>query len=342
MLMQRRFCMLAVLCLAVLAAPISRTMAQGTSPDKYFPEGADSVIQLNLNQLMGSKLLHQGIPLLVSKYGESVLKMATPFIPDDNPAKGMLEGLGPTLKEVVTEDKVTEGMTNAKMFLGNFTFALNSKEEVGGVPNFVMSLTSPMLQASMVEQFVPMMEQSGQVEVKTETVDGITVHEIKPKQSPMAFHMAVPEDGVIVFSVSKDVLVKTVKNKGKNQVDPKLKELLTQRKNTYTLFMAALAPKNKADEFKHFVANLTLDNNVNGNVNVVCANEEAAKAKAKEANESFEGAVATIVGFADDHPELKPLSDSLKKVKAEVSGSNITMKMSVNGDELIKAMKAAK
>lgn len=341
MSMRRSLSLMAVLCLALVSLQPARVLAQGPSPDKYFPEGTDVVIQLNLNQLMSSGLLKKGIPLVVKKYGETVVGMMANFVPDDN-VKKMMQDIAPELKNKVTEEAVGQVMDMAKGFVKEFAVAINSKEEVNGAPQMMITLGIPILTSSQVEQFIPLLQGSGQLEVKSEEVGGVTIYEIKPNTAPMSFYMAVPEDGLMAFSITKDVLTKTLKNKGKNNVDPKFKDLLSQRKSSYTLFVAGLAPKNQADDFKHFVANLTIDKDVNGNVVVVCQDEDKAKAKAKEANESFESAVATIVGFADDHPELKPLSESLKKVKAEVNGANINMKMFVNGDDLIKAMKDSK
>lgn len=329
------------LCAALCLLQPASVLAQGASPDKYFPEGTDMVVQLNLSQLMGSTLLKRGIPLVVRKYGENVLNMASNFVPDDN-AKKMMQDLAPQLKDKVTEEAVGQVMGMAQGAVKEFTVAINSKEEVNGVPQVVMTLGIPALKGDQVDQVIPLMQASGQVEVKSEDVGGVTVYEIKPMNAPMPFYAAVPEDGLMVMSISKEIISKTLKNKGKATIDPKFKELLSQRKNSYTLFVAGLAPKKQADDFKNFVATLTIDKDINGNVNVVCTDADKAKEKAKEANEHFESAVASVIGFADDHPELKPLSDSLKKVKAEVNGSNITMKMSVSGDEIIKAMKDAK
>lgn len=341
MLNRRWFSLMALWCLTLVSLQGSKALAQGPSPDKYLPDGTDIVVQVNLNQLMGSSLLQKGIPLVVKKYGEDVMNLAANFIPDDN-TKKMVQDMAPELKNRVTEEAVGQVMNMGKSFVKEFVFAANMKEEVNGAPQVVMSLGIPMLNAAQVEQFVPLIQGSGQVELKTHEVDGVTIYEMKPQTAPAAFFMAVPEDGIMVMSITKDILVKTLKNKGKAKVDPKLSDLLSQRKNTYTLFVASLAPKNKADELKHFVANLTLDKDITGNAMMTCVSAEKAKEHAKEANEQFEGAMGTLVGFADDHPELKPLSEALKKVKAEVNGSDISMKLSVKGDDLLKAMKDAK
>jgi len=341
MSLHRKLYQLAVLCVALVALQPGMVAAQGTTPDKYFPEGTDTVIQINLNQLMGSSLLKKGIPLVVTKYGETAINMISNFVPDEN-AKKMMENMGPELKNIVTEDAVGNFMMMGKEFVREFTISMNSKEEVGNIPNMVMTLGVPTVNASMVEGFIPMMSGSGQMEVKEEKVGDVTVYEMKQTQQPMPFYMAIPEDGVVVMSISKEVMTKAIKNKGKTQVAAAFKPLLAQRKNTYTVFAAGLAPKNKADELKHFVATLTIDKDVNGNVDVACVNEEKAKEHAKEASENFESAVAMIVNFAEDHPELKPLSESLKKVKANVTGSNINMKLNINGDSVIKALKSAK
>lgn len=332
---------MAFLCVALLALQPARVVAQGPTPDKYFPEGTDMVFQINLNQLMGSSLLQKGIPLVVKKYGESVINMVSPFVPDEN-VKKHLQDLAPELKNQVTEEAVGQVMNMAKNFVKEFTVAINTKEEVNGVPQIMMTLGIPMLNAAQVEQFIPLMQQSGQVEIKSEQVGGVMIYEMKPQNAPQAFFAAIPEDGMLVMSITKDILTKTLKNKGNGKLDPKFKELLGQRKNTQTLFVAALAPKKQADDFKHFVATLTIDKDINGNANFVCTDADKAKEKAKEANESFESAVSMIIGLADDHPELKPLSESLKKVKAEVNGANISMKLSIKGDEVLKAMKDAK
>ncbi|HQR06428.1 MAG TPA: hypothetical protein PLN21_06375 [Gemmatales bacterium] len=341
MLKRSKLSLIAVMCVALLSLQPSLALAQGPSPDKYLPEGADMVVQLNLNQLMGSTLLQKGIPLVVKKYGEDVMNMVSNFVPDDN-AKKMMQDLAPELKNKVTEEAVSQMMTMAKGFVKEFVFSANMKEEVNGAPQIVMSLGIPVLTAATVDQFLPLIQGSGQMDVKTHEVDGVTVYEMKPNTAPAAFFMAVPEDGIMVMSITKDILVKTLKSKGKAKVDPKLAELLSQRKNSYTLFVASLAPKNKADELKHFVANLTIDKDINGSAMMVCVDADKAKEHAKEANETFESAVATIVGFADDHPELKPISEALKKVKAEVNGSTINMKLSIKGDDIINAMKASK
>lgn len=340
MLMKCSMRLLTLACAAMLLLNPARSLAQGVSADKYFPEGTDTVIQLNLNQLMGSRLLAKGIPLVVKKYGENVMSMMANFVPDDN-VKKMMQDMAPELKNHVTEEAVSRAMEAGKEAVRDFTVAINSKEEINGIPQLTICMGIPAVNAAMVEQFVPMMQGSGQIEVKSEEIGGVTVFEMKPNTAPMAFYMAVPEDGMMVMSISKDTLTKTIKNKGKNNVNPEFKALLAQRKNSYTLFAAGLAPKNRPGE-KHFVATLTVDKDINGNVNVECEDADKAKEKAKEANEHFEGAVSSIKDFADDHPELKPLSESLKKVKAEVTGSSIKMNLSVNGDDLIKAMKDAK
>lgn len=332
---------MAILCVALLSLQPSLAVAQGPSPDKYLPEGADMVVQVNLSQLMGSTLLQKGIPLVIRKYGEDVMNIVANFVPDDN-TKKMIQDLAPELKNKVTEEAVTQMMTMAKGVVKEFVFSANMKEEINGAPQIVMTLGIPILTAAQVDQFIPLISGSGQVELKTHEVDGVTVYEIKPNTAPASVFLSVPEDGIMVVSITKDILVKTLKNKGKAKVDPKMAELLSQRKSSYTLFVASLAPKNKTDELKHFVANLTVDKDVNGSAMIACVDEDKAKQHAKEANEHFEQAVATIVGFADDHPELKPLSEALKKVKAEVNGSNISMKLSAKGDELLKGLKDSK
>lgn len=332
---------MAILCMALISLQPSQVLAQGPSPDKYFADGADMVVQVNLSQLMGSSLLQKGIPLVVKKYGEDVMNMVSNFVPDDN-TKKMMQDLGPELKNKVTEEAVSQMMNMGKGFVKEFVFSANMKEEVNGAPQVVMSLGIPILTAAQVDQFIPLIQGSGQVDLKTHDVDGVTIYEIKPNTAPASFFMAIPEDGIMVMSITKDILAKTLKNKGKSKVDPKLAELLTQRKSSYTLFVASLAPKNKVDELKHFVATLTVDKDISGNAQMACVDADKAAAHAKEANENFESAVATIVGFADDHPELKPISEALKKVKAEVNGSNISMKLSIKGDDILKAMKDSK
>jgi hypothetical protein len=341
MKLHRKLCQLAVFCVALVALQPSLARAQGPQPDKYFPEGTDMVISINLNQMMGSNLLKKGIPLLVQKYGEKAINMVSNFVPDENQRK-MMEQIAPELKNMVTEESVDTFMKMGKEQVREFTIAMNTKEEVGNIPNMVMTFGAPMLTSAMVEQFAPMMTATGQLELKEEKVGDVTVYEMKQQQQPMPFYIAIPEDGLMVMSISKEVMAKAIKSKGKTNVAADFKPLWAQRKNSYSIFAAGLAPKNKEDEIKNFVAHLTLDKDVNGAVEVLCTSEEKAKEHAKEASESFESAVESIVNFANDHPELKPLADSLKKVKAEVSGNKINMKLNINGDAVIKAMKDAK
>jgi len=312
--------------------------ARATDPDKYFPDGTDMVVQINLNQLLGASLLHKGIPLVVKKYGEDALNMGANFVPDDN-AKKMMQDLAPELKEKVTEEAVTQFMMMGKMAVQDFVIAVNTKENENNMPQVIMILRVPAVQAGMVDQFTKMAANSGQVKIKEEKVGDTTVYEFESNQAPQPFFISVPEDGMVVMSPFKGSLESVLKKKGEGKVDPKFKELLSKRKPSYTVFAAGLAPKNKQEELTHFVGTLTIDKDVNGEMVIECKDAESAAAEAKKVNEGIENAVSGIKNFADDRAELKPLSESLQKMKAETKGNTVTTKLSLKGDDLLKAMR---
>jgi len=334
MLMRRWVTALTLVSLAFLAAGPARA----SDPDKYFPDGTDVVVQINLSQLMGAPLLHKSIPLVVKKYGEDALNMAANFVPDDNPAKKMMQDMAPQLKDKVTEATVTAGMMGARDKIQDFVIAVNTKEMEDNTPQLIMILRAPKIQAQMVAQMVPFAQASGQVKIKEDKVDGVTIYEFEPAQAPQAFFMAIPEEGVMLMSPFKKMVESVIKKKGQGKVDPKFKELLGQRKASYTVFAAGLAPKEKQDELKHFVATLTVDKDVNGQVIIECKDSESAEAQAKKLNDSLENALGGLKGIAGDRAELKPLGDALDKVKAEAKGSTVTAKLFLKGEDQLKAL----
>jgi hypothetical protein len=341
MFMRRWISAGAVLALALFAMQPAWAQQAKSNADKYFPDGTDVVIQLNLNQLLGSELLQKAVPLAVRKYGEDVLSFVANFTPDEN-VKKMMQQLGPNLKDQVKDDVVKQGMNAARMFVQDLVVAINSKEELDGAPQVMIMVRSPFIQASMVDQFVQGAQASGQVKIESENVGDKTIHKFENPQMPQPFYFTLPEDGIVLFSPFKNVVEKALKAKAAGKLDNSFSTLLTQRKPSYTLFAAGLAPKSKQDEMKHFVATLTLDKDITGNVNMECKDAETAKEQAAKANESFENAVGMVTGFADDHPELKPIVDAVKKVKAEVNGNKVSLKLVIKGDDILKALAAAK
>src|SRR4029078_10030909 len=90
------------------------------APEKSFPDNADTIVQVNLNQILGSKLLHKGIPLAAKKYGETVVKLMMERAPLDENTKQMAGQFLPALIENMDEDKVTQFMGAAQMFIQDF------------------------------------------------------------------------------------------------------------------------------------------------------------------------------------------------------------------------------
>jgi hypothetical protein len=335
MLLRRWVTALTLVSLTFLGVPAARAQ---NGADKYFPDGTNLVVQVNLNQLLGSTLLHKGIPLVVKKYGEDALNMIANFVPDEN-AKKMMTDLAPQLKEKVNEQAVTQFMMMGKMAVQDFVVAINAKENQDNQPQLVMILRVPAIQPQMVGQFTGMAAASGQVKVKEEKVGNHTIFEFESPQAPQPFFMCVPENGIMVMSPFKASLEGVLKQNAMGKVEPKFKELLGQRKPGYTVFAAGVAPKDKEDDVKHFIATLTLDKDVNGDINLECKDAEAAQAQAKKMNEGLENALEGIKGFAADRPELKPLTEAIGKMKAEAKGSTVTGKLTLNGDDLLKAMR---
>jgi len=331
---------LAALTLVSLAI-LSATPARAADPDKYFPDGTNMVVQVNLNQMLGSTLLHKGIPLASQKYGDAVLKMLVERIPDEN-ARGMIEQIGPQFLANISEETVTGFMMMGKQNVQDFVFAVNSAKESNNTPQVIMMLRSARLEPSLMEQFAGMIQMNPQAELKEEKVGDVTVYEIKMQQQPQPFSFCIPEDGIMVMSPFKNILIEAIKKKGQGKLDPKFKELLGQRKASYTVFAAGLAPKEKQNEFKHFVGTLTLDKDVKGNLIVECKDADTAQEQVKKANDELEGMLGKLKEFANRHGELKPLADSLKAVKAEADGSTVKANLNIKGDELLKAVREAK
>ncbi len=337
----RRWLVSTVTALALALLAFSPAHAQGkVEPEKYFPEGTDVIVQINLNQLLGSPMLQKVIPLVVKKYGEDALNFAANFTPDENAAK-MIREVAPKLKDQVTEAAVTQGMNAARGFIQDFVVAVNT-EKAGGEPEVVMTLRSPFIQEAMVDQVIQAAGATGQAKIKTEKVGEKTLYEVEAQNSPQPFFFTLPEDGIVVMSPFKASVEKVLKNKGGAKLDAKLKGLWEQRKPGYTVFAVGVPPAEQSEGMNNFVASFTLDKDLTGNVVVDCKDADTAKEQGAKVNESVEGAVNGIAGFLEDRAELKPLVDALKKMKAEVNGKQITMKLSVKGDDVISALKSAK
>lgn len=330
-----------VLILALVAFQSASAQTPKGDAERYFPDGTDVIVQINLNQLMGSQLLQKAIPLVVKKYGEDLLNKAADHVPDDS-VKQMLQQIGPNLKDQVTEEAVTTGMNMAKMAVQDFVVAMNTKEEKGGVPQILMTLRSPSIQADSFGQLIQLMQGSGQVKVKSDKIADKEVFEIEAPGQPQSFFITVPQDGIAVFTPFKNILESALKNKDGGKLDPKMKEVWAQRKSSYSLFVAGVAPRKKEEEIKSFTINLTLDKDFNGSANVLCKDAATAKEHAEKANEFFSENISFVTSFAENHAELKPIADALKNVKAEVKDNQVTLKVMLKGDDLLKAIKSAK
>src|SRR5437764_15051404 len=121
--------------------------------DKYFPDGTDVIVQVNLNQLLGSSLLQKAIPLAVKKYGDDLMKQAAEHIPDPN-VKQMIEQMGPNLKEQLTEETVVMGMNAARMGVQDLVIAFNTKEEKDNNTEVMIMVRSSHIQESMLAQII--------------------------------------------------------------------------------------------------------------------------------------------------------------------------------------------
>jgi hypothetical protein len=317
------------------------SQARAVDPEKYFPDNTDTIVKVNLNQILGSKLLHKGIPLGAKKYGDAVVKMMMERAPLDEQTKQMAGQFLPTLIENMDEEKVTQFMTLGQMFVQDFVFVHSSREN-DNTPQVIMIIRSQQIQPAMMDNLGQIAQFNPQVEIKEEKVGEVTVIEINSKQAPQPFFICVPEEGIMVMSPFKNVLHNSLKKKGQGKMDPEFKKLLGQSKPSYSVFAAGLAPKNKADEFKHYVGTLTLDQDITGNLTVECKDAETAQAQVTKANESLENFVGGIKQFAERRTELKPLLEALNKAKPQASGNTVTAKLSLKGDEILKAIENAK
>src|SRR4029078_1361789 len=92
------------------------------APEKSFPDNADTIVKVNLNQILGSKLLHKGIPLAAKKYGDTVVKHLMDFPGIDEQTKQLAGQFLPMVLENMDEEKVTQFMTLGQMFIQDFVF----------------------------------------------------------------------------------------------------------------------------------------------------------------------------------------------------------------------------
>jgi len=320
--------------LVALAAPAAAVRA-ADGADKYFPEGTTVVVRINFNQLFGSPLLRKAVPLVVDKYGEDFMNLMATFAAtqDENAAKAMKEA-APQLKEAVKDpEKVAAFMDRLKDAVTDVVVAGDPK---GGDEKMVFIVRSKFLNAGMVAMVAQMAENNPAAKLKSEKIEGGTLYEVEVPNQDKKVYGAVVEDGVIVASPEKDMVVAALKGKGKpSKLSADFQAMLAKRSEQQTLFVATLEDDAKS------VFTLTVGDDITGSFNVEAKDADAAKEKAKEIDEGIDHMKDFLGGLLDDSkPELKPLGEALGKLKAEVNGKNVNVKLQIKGEMLLKALKS--
>lgn len=313
------------LVLAIAAACGMTTTVRAADPapvnlDKFLPDVGNIYVHANLQQFLAAPVVRKAIPMAVDKYAKEIAgfaQMAMQMNPNagnvsEDQIKGMLEQLKDPAVIAQAFDAAKDAVTDV-IFTGSHEG-----------PNKMLLLIkcSDQVQPDMVKALAPMLKQVPQIKLETHEKGDKTIFEISAQGQ--SFFVAVPEAGVIAFSLSKDLIEKSVKG-GNSGPSADMKKLIAKRAKNDFLFVAA----GKQDEIESAVARLVLNQDINGDMSVTYTSADKAKEEAEQANKKlgeFANQLKSMLGG-----QAKEVAPVLEKMKAKADGKTVTGTLAIPG-----------
>lgn len=329
--MRRSSWILAALASVLLLTPAARA----SDLDRFVPSTTNFYMQINLKQMSGASMIRKVVPKLLDKYGENAIKMAG----QANPQAAMLEGMWPQIQEALRdEEKVNQFFDGFKENVSDVVIAGNVVVAGGAdsKPDFIILVGSPVFTQANAQMVAGMVGGQMPGMLKESKLAGKDVWEMTPPGAPQSFFVAIPEDGVLAFSINKDNMEACLKASKEVKFSNDLKPLMANRTDKCSIFLAGFEPKEDERTFAQVMIAKDLE------VNVVreFKDGEKAKTKADEMNEEIASAISgaeTMLGESGE--KLKSLFDALKKNKATVTGNKVTFTTKVATEYVMKMLK---
>jgi hypothetical protein len=318
---------------AAVAGLAAAAPARAADVDKYLPDDAGFYVHITTKNFLAAPVIRTAIPMAFDKYGDQILQFLplmkafnpnAPDIPEEQFKKG--------LSELKKPETIAKGFDAAKEFGPEIIVA--GDPDAGGPDKFVVLVkASPVVTPEVVQGFVPMIQATGQLKVKTSKVGNATVYELTAPQQPQPFYASVPEAGVILLGASKEAVEGAAKAAG-GKISAELKGLIGKRTAKDFVFVAGV--KGKGDAKETIVGSLVLDKDISGSLTGTFATPEEAKQKADELSKQVEQMVDGLKGLLGDQANaFKPQLDAMK---APASGKTVSFKGTVPGGVVEKLL----
>jgi len=328
--------MRSLLLAAVVAGLAAAAPARAADLDKYLPADASLYVHITTKNLFTSPVVRKAIPMAFDKYGDQLMPfigMAKAFNPNgpDIPEEDIKKGIN----ELKKPETIAKGFDAAKEFGPEIVVCANP--DMGPEKVLILVKCADAVTPELIEGFAPMINATGQVKLKQSKAGKTTVYELAVPQNPQPFFAAVPANGVICLSPSKDAIESAVKASA-SKLDPELKKLVGKRSDKDFVFVATV--KGKGDARETVVGSLVLDKDITGKVTGTFGSAKEAQEKADELTNQVKQMVDGLKGLLGD--QAKTLGPQLDRMKAMANDKTVTFEGTIPGGVVEKLLEKDK
>ena len=300
--------------LLVLGLVFQAGQVRAAESDKYLPNGSDSVVAINVKQLLAAPALKIGLEEFKKQLAGS------------DEAQQALKALGfDPLKDI---ERIVAGGS-------------------GQNPDEVLMVIQGKFD---VDKFAALAEQAAQGgQVKIVKKGGYTLYEATPPQAQGQTVTLAFIDGTAIVAAANQSLVLDALDKkaGKKKAELK-KELIDQlakvnanQSVSVIMLESALAnaPVPALMKLTSITGGLTLTDELKAEFNLNTKNADDAKTIGEEARDGLNQAKAIVALMAAQQKQLAPLADILTSVKVNTKGNSISVIGGVSKQQLDELMK---
>jgi len=316
--------------LLTLSLLVGTTMsARAADIAGVLPNDSEFVMQLNIKQLLGSKIVKTYASEMVDQFMENSPE-AQQFT--------QLTGLDPRkdLSRIIIAGSGSDPTSATAVILLEGTYD-------------VVKLNTVLAEVARAKS-----------EMISVVKDGnLTMYKIEGPDSPVAMYATVADKSLVVMATSKELVKDTIAKKNgtkKGNVSKDLATLLDRVKDESSMYMVAVTkdktkglpiPQPEVADIVEKIHGISMSLNVNADIaldiNVGVEDEDIAKELGGKLAELIPQAKLAIGFVTNSQPKLaKPLKDIVNTLKSGVSGKVITLKISVPATAVDSLIKFAK
>jgi hypothetical protein len=317
-----------------LAALLLAVPARAVEADKLLPNDTETVITINVKQMLTSSLIKK--TPLVDKAKEA--------LKDQSEAHQVLTDLG--------FDPFTD--------LESIVLANSG----GSEPDKGLIIVHGTFDAAKIkakaEEVAKAMENVLKIHKVPDGLGGMTeLYEANIPGAPQAMYVALVGKNTLVASGGKDYVLDAIdKEAGKKKTELKSKDLqalLARVESTQSIWLAVLgstlakSPLANNDDAKEMIeklqdasGGLTIDKDLKLQFSVTAKSADDAKELGDKVRKGLNAALGFASLMAANNDQLSPLVDLLKTVKPKINGKTIGIEVEVPGEDIEKAIKKNK